>query len=118
MRSLNRNRRLIHYALRTGEVENIDEYGNETSELTPAYGAVTPLSCNISSGMGEDTVRAFGNFTSYSRTICVADTNCPIDVGSVVWFGIEPTEPHNYIVVQKADSKNGLVYALREVSVT
>lgn len=118
MRSLNRNRRLIHYALRTGEVANIDEYGNETGELTPAYGATTPLSCNISAAIGEDAVRAFGNFTAYSRTISVSDVSCPLDVGSIVWFGVEPIEPHNYIVVQKADSKNGILYALREVTVT
>ena len=118
MRSLNRNRRLIHYALRTGETANIDEYGNETGELTPIYGEATPLSCNISAAMGEDAVRAFGNFTAYSRSICVADIACPIDVDSVIWFGVEPTEPHNYVVVQKADSKNGVLYALREVTIT
>lgn len=118
MRSLNRNRRLIHYALREGEVANTDEYGNETGELTPVYGAATPLFCNVSSGVGEAVVNAFGNLTAYSRSICVADTNCPIDVDSVVWFGVDPTEPHNYIVVQKADSKNGILYALREVTIT
>lgn len=117
MRNLNRNRRLIHYALLTGEVANIDEYGNETGELTPVYGAVTPLSCNISAAMGEDAVSAFGNITAYSRSICVSDINCPMDVDSIVWFGVVPTEPHNYIVVQKADSKNGVLYALREVTV-
>jgi hypothetical protein len=117
MRNLNRNRRLIHYALRIDEVPNIDEYGNETGELTPVYGAATPLPCNISAAMGEDAVRAFGNITAYSRSVCVADITCPMDVDSVVWFGVEPTEPHNYIVVQKADSKNGILYALREVTV-
>lgn len=118
MRSLNRNRRLIHYALKTGEVTNIDEYGNETGESTPAYSEATPLLCNVSAATGEDAVRAFGNFTGYSRTICVADTACPIDEESIVWFGVAPTEPHNYIVVQKADSKNGILYALQEVTVT
>ena len=118
MRNLNRNRRLIHYALRTGEVANIDEYGNETGELTPVYGAVTPLSCNVSAAAGEDAVTAFGNFTAYSRSVCVADTTCPLDVNCIVWFGVDPTEPHNYIVVRKADSKNGVLYALREVTVS
>ena len=117
MRSLNRNKRLIYYALLTGEVENIDEYGNLTGELTPAYGVATPLSCNVSAASGEDAVRAFGNFTGYSRTVCVADTTCPMDEQTVVWFGVDPTEPHNYIVVRKADSKNGILYALQEVTV-
>jgi hypothetical protein len=101
-----------------GEVQNIDEYGNQTGESTPVYGETTPLLCNVSAAMGEDAVRAFGNFTAYSRSICVADVNCPIDENSIVWFGVDPAEPYNYIVVQKADSKNGVLYALREVTVT
>lgn len=117
MRSLLRNKRQIHYALRTGEVVNIDEYGNETGELTPVYGAATPLLCNVSAATGEDAVKAFGNFTGYVRTMYVAENDCPIDERTIVWFGVEPTEPHNYIVVRKADSKNGILYALQEVTV-
>jgi hypothetical protein len=48
----------------------------------------------------------------------VADTFCPIEEDSIIWFGIEPTKPHNYIVVRKADSKNGILYALQEVTIT
>lgn len=118
MRSLNRNKRQIYYALRSGEVANIDEYGNETGELTPAYEAATPLLCNVSAASGEDAVAAFGSFTGYSRTMFVADNNCPIDENAVVWFGAAPPDPHNYLVVRKADSKNGILYALQEVTVT
>jgi hypothetical protein len=117
MRSLLRNKRQIHYALRTGEVANIDEYGNETGELTPVYGAATPFLCNISAASGEDAAKAFGNFTGYVRTMYVAENDCPIDERTIIWFGVEPTEPHNYIVVRKADSKNGILYALQEVTV-
>jgi hypothetical protein len=35
-----------------------------------------------------------------------------------VWFGVSPTEPHKYVVIRKADSKNGILYALQEVTVT
>lgn len=118
MRTLNRNKRQIYYALRTGEVPNIDEYGNETGESTPVYGETTPLFCNVSAASGEDAVRAFGNFTGYSRTVFVADNDCPIDENTIVWFGIPLSEPHNYIVTRKADSKNGILYALQEVTVT
>ncbi len=118
MRSLNRNKRQIYYANRVSEAVNRDEYGNETGEPTPLYGATTPLSCNVSAAAGVDAVAAFGNFTNYSRTIFVSDTNCPITEESVVWFGVDPPKPHNYIVVRKADSKNGILYALREVRVT
>lgn len=118
MRDLNRNKRLIHYARRVSEVKNYDEYGNETGETSPVYGGIIPLYCNISAATGEDAVSAFGSFTNYSRTICVADTSCPIDEETIVWFGVTLPNPHNYIVVRKADSKNGVLYALREVNVT
>lgn len=119
MRGLNRNKRLIHYALRANEEAIVDEYGNETGESTPVYGATTPLLCNISAASGFYGVQAFGNFTGYTRIVCVPDANCPMDEESIVWFGVDPeTEPYNYIVVRKADSKNGVLYALQEVTVT
>lgn len=120
MRSLNRNKRTIYYALHTGEETNLDEYGNETGESTPTYGEPIALECNISASTGAEAIQAFGSFTGYSRTICVADRNCPIDENSVVWFGREPIDntPYNYIVVRKADSKNGTLYMLQEVTVT
>lgn len=117
MRNLNRNKRQIYYALCTGEVEIIDEYGNETGELMPVYDPAVELKCNISAATGADAVQAFGSFTNYSRTMCVSDVNCPIDEDTIVWFGVPYTEPHNYIVVRKADSKNGILYALQEVTV-
>ena len=118
MRSLNRNKRLVCYSLRTGEVANTDEYGNETGESTPTYGEIIALKVNISAASGEEAVQAFGSFTGYSRTMFVADTACPIDEDSIIWFGIATDKPHNYIVVRKADSKNGILYALQEVTVT
>lgn len=117
MRGLNRNKRQIYYALYTGENPIMDEYGNETGESSPTYGDITPLSCNVSSASGEEAVQAFGSFTNYTRVICVADNRCPISEQTVVWFGVTTDEPYNYIVTRKADSKNGILYALQEVVV-
>ena len=118
MRTLNRNKRQIYYALHIGDVADIDEYGNETGETTPAYDPAVELKCNVSAATGADAVQAFGSFTNYSRTMCVSDPNCPIDENTIVWFGAAPPDPHNYIVVRKADAKNGILYALQEVTVT
>ena len=118
MRSLNKNKRIIYYALYAGETANTDEYGNETGESTPTYGEKTALRVNISASSGQDAVQAFGSFTEYTRTMFVADNKCPIEEDTVIWFGIEPSEAYNYIVVRKADSKNGILYALQEVTVT
>ena len=117
MRSLNRNKRELYYALYIDDEPIYDEYGNETGESRPIYGDAIKLLCNISGASGEDVVQAFGNFTNYTRVLCVADNNCPITEQSAVWFGISTENPHNYIVTRKADSKNGILYALREVKV-
>ncbi len=118
MRCLNRNKREIYYALYEGETPNIDDDGYETGESSATYGEPTSLLCNVSSAMGEDIVQAFGNFTNYTRVFCVADKDCPISENSIIWFGISPDEPYNYIVTRKADSINGILYAIREVTVT
>ena len=118
MRTLNRNKRELWYALHTGDVVNLDEYGNETGETSPGYGDAVMLRANVSAATGQEAVEAFGSFTGYSRTMCVADNRCPIEEDSIIWFGVEPTGAHNYIVVRKADSKNGVLYALQEVTVT
>jgi hypothetical protein len=117
MRSLNKNKRQLHYALYLGDNAIRDEYGDETGEYIPVYGDITPFMGNLSSATGEDAVQAFGSFTSYSRVLCVADSECPISERSVLWFGISTEKPYNYIVIRKADSKNGIMYALQEVTV-
>ena len=116
MRTLNRNKRTLYYKLYLGEVENTDS-GNLTGESTPAYGPLEELRCNVSASAGSDAISAFGGFTNYSRTITVTDINCPMDEDSIVWFGVPTTGPHNYIVTKRADSKNGILYALLEVKV-
>ena len=82
------------------------------------YSDAVAFRANISASIGEDAVQAFGSFTNYTRTMCVSDPACPINETAIVWFGVAPTGPHNYIVVRKADSKNGVLYALREVNVS
>ena len=56
MRSLNRNKRQIYYALRTGDTANLDEYGNETGERTATYGEVLTYMCNVSAATGQEAV--------------------------------------------------------------
>lgn len=118
MRDLARNKRTIWYALRIGEVPNVDTNGHETGETTPYYGDPVALRCNISAVRGEVAAEAFGTYPAYSRTVTVTDPNCPLAEDSIVWFDADPAaQPHNYIVVQRADSKNGLLFTLREVAV-
>lgn len=116
MRSLHRNWRELYYAVPTGTEAIKDEYDNDTLELKTTYSEPIALRANVGANVGQDAVNIFGSLTGYSRTITFGGTTCPLVEGSKVWFGVENTGPHNYIVIKVADSKNGFLVALREVS--
>ena len=61
MRSLNKNKRPIYYALFIDSEPILDEYGNETGESKPVYGEIKELRCNVSASTGEETVEVFGS---------------------------------------------------------
>ena len=111
MRSLEKNKRKLSYALPAGTEAILDEWGNDTLEVKRKYKEYAKYSANISSAVGEEAVKAFGSLTNYSRTICVAEKNCPIAVeGTLIQF-----EGKTYEVVKVADSLNGFLIAVREV---
>lgn len=119
MRSLKRNQRDLWYALPIGTEQIRDEYGNDTLEVETLYGFPTLLRCNVSANMGQEAIEVFGSQTAYNRTISLAGTTCPLVEGTLVWFGVEPDETamnNNYVVARVADSKNGFLVALREVT--
>lgn len=116
MRSLFRNQRTLHYATVVSTEPIVDDYGNDTLEVRTIYSSPTLLRANVSANMGQDAVDAFGSQTEYSRTVSLTGDSCPLTVGDKVWFGIETTEENNYTVARVADSKNGYLVALREVS--
>ena len=116
MRSLQRNQRELHYAVPIDTEPILDEYGNNTLEVKTTYSSPTPLRVNVSANVGRDTIDVFGSKTEYSRTITIAGTECPLCVDCRVWFGVPVTQSNNYRVVGVADSKNGFLVALQEVS--
>ena len=115
MRDLKRNQRVIHYANVAGTEPILDEYGNDTLEVRTVYGPPTLLRCNVSANMGQETVEVFGSQTEYSRTISLTGS-CPLMEGSRIWFMAAPEGQFNYTVARVADSKNGFLVALREVT--
>ena len=119
MRSLERNKRGFWYAAVVGTESILDEYGNDTLEVRTIYGSPTLLRANISANIGQDAVDTFGSQTDYSRTVSLTGESCPLSEGDKVWFGVEPNvdgDNNNYTVARVADSKNGFLVALREVS--
>ena len=119
MRSLERNKRGFWYAAVVDTEPILDEYGNDTLEVRTNYGSPTLLRANVSANIGQEAVDAFGSQTEYSRTVSLTGESCPLSEGDKVWFGVEPNvdgDNNNYTVARVADSKNGFLVALREVS--
>lgn len=116
MRSLQRNCRDLYYAIPQSEEYILDEYGNETLEKRTVYSVPVLLKANVSANVGQDNVNVFGAITEYSRTISYTGESCPLTEGCRVWFGVDTDKSHNYTVIKVADSKNGFLIALREVS--
>ena len=119
MRNLNRNKRDLWYTVPVGSTPILDEYGNDTLEVEWMFSSPLPFQANVSAHVGQEAIEVFGSQTEYSRTVSIAGSECPLVEGSRVWFGVEPNEQasnHNYTVVRVADSKNGYLVALREVT--
>lgn len=117
MRDLKRNQRGFYYARFAGTQMVIDDYGNETLEEQAVFDSPVLVRANVSANVGQEAVEVFGAQTDYSRTVSLTG-NCPLSEGDRVWFGVDPEkgDDHNYVVVRVADSKNGYLVALREVT--
>ena len=116
MRSLQRNMRKLYYAIPVGEKAILDDYGNDTLEVEIEYSDPVELYANVSANVGQEAVNVFGSLTGYNRTVTYSGMSCPLVEGCIVWFNTDVTGPHNYVVIKVADSVNGYVIALREVS--
>jgi hypothetical protein len=114
MRSLNKNKRLIHYAPFLGTQSIKDEHGNDTLEVEKLYGDKKELYVNYSSNTGLDDTQVFGSFTSYSRVISYVGKQCPLKEHDVIWVGI--TDKPNYEVRRVADSLNSYLIAIGEIA--
>lgn len=116
MRDMGCNQRKIWYSNKTGTTPAIDEYGNRYGDDVITWADPEILKISISGSVGALESEAFGGFTDYSRTAATANVNCPLKEGTRVWIGrTPPDETHNYVVTKKADSINGVLYALKEV---
>ena len=115
MRTLGRNKQTLYYATYVSETE-IVRNGLKTGHYESTYSSPVKARMNISPARGSAVSEPFGINTNYDKTAVTYDTNCPMDEKSIVWVGIEPTEPHNYVVARKAVSLNSVTYALKEVT--
>lgn len=135
MRILERNKRELWFANRTGESYVTDSSGLKTGEKAQTYGTPQKMkaSMSISSGannlgsQGMVALDPYGLTTAYTHNAVTEDMNCPMDEEAIIWYGRTPTEeiggkevsvPYNFRVVRKARSLNHLIYYLKEVDVS
>ena len=119
MRDLIRNKRGLWYAIPVGSRPILDEYGNDTLEVEAVFSSPLYLRANVSANVGQEAVEVFGSQTEYTRTVSIAGGECLLVEGCRVWFSKEPNDAadnNNYVVARVADSKNGFMVALREVT--
>ena len=144
MRCLERNKKPIWYANRTGETYVTDTNGLKTGEKQQTYGTPQKMRCSISISSGANNIgsqgmavlNSYGILTSYTHNAVTEDLDCPLKEDGILWYGREPSHietvthvvngqqvtedvvvmnPHNYVVVRKAESLNHLIYYLKEV---
>lgn len=121
MKSLNRNKETVYYALYSGSTEATRD-GLYTGETVSAYETPVAIRASVSAARGVSDIDLFGVNVSYTKSIIVDDMTCPIDEHSRMWVGIAPTDendeavPHNYEVVQVARSLNHIAYAVKQVN--
>lgn len=116
MRSVQRNKQRIYYALRLGSTEVTDEYGNVTGEFVEMYSSPQPLKINIGTPKGNIELERFGLNDDYTRVLATTDMKCPLAEDSILWVGIGTDKPYNYVVKKLIPSLNELLIGLQEVN--
>lgn len=119
MRTVQRNKRTIYYALYQGTIEAQDSEGNYTGEQIDQYGELVTARMNVSGGRGNAEIELFGIDNPFTRTAVTDDLETPFNTDTVFWFDTDPaTEEHNYRCTGVARTINQVVIALAEVSRT
>lgn len=119
MRTTQRDKRTIWYALYLGTEDVVDDDGNYTGEHTVNYSAPICARMNVSGGRGRADVEMFGIDTPFTKVAVTDDLKTPFDTDTIFWFGADPqTEQHNYRVTGISRTINQVVIALAEVDIT
>lgn len=119
MRELERNKRVVYYALFDKNEAILDEDGYETGEVRPSYLPPVELRINVSPSVGESATRQFGDVVDYDRTLVICDMSLPIDERTVFWIDeTDTTKSFDYKVKKVAKSLNSLLIAVKKVEVT
>ena len=133
MRTLNKNKTKLYYALYDGEVPIYDYYEDEdgnripidTGETTIGYENPVEFYGNIALSGGESEAKEFGiDVSAYDSVLVMNKSALPIDETSLIWFESEPQynadgtvdgKSADYTVVKVSPSLNVDKYVLKKV---
>lgn len=123
MRSLERNKINLYYALYKNMEPVLDEQGNDTGQTAPTYYNPVKIRARVSPNKGEANTEAFGLTADYDRVIVTTDT-LPLTETSVLWIDTMPVlnedgstaTPHDYKVTKVAPDLNVKQYAIKRVT--
>ena len=122
MRTSQRDKRTIWYALYNGVTEVLDEDGNYTGEQTVSYGTPTKARMNVSGGRGQAEIEMFGVDNPFTHTAVTGDLKTNFTTDTIWWYGVTPGPtaeyvPHNFRCTGISRTINQVVIALEEISV-
>ena len=124
MRTTQRDKRTIWYALYQGLTDVVDSDGNYTGEQDVSYTTPVKTRMNISGGRGQAAIEQFGIDNPFTRTAVTDDLTTQFDTDTIFWFGVEPEDEshnpiaHNYQCVGVSRTVNGVTLALKELDIT
>lgn len=122
MRSLERNKINLWYALYSDKIPVVDEYGNDTGQTTTGYQNPVKTRQRVSPNKGNSTEEAFGIMADYDRVIVTTD-NLPLEETSILWVNVVPViesdgstlTANDFKVVKVAPDINVKQYAIKRV---
>ena len=137
MRTLQRNKRFVYYALYNGVTEEVDNDGNYTGEHVVSYASPVKTKMNVSGAKGKAEVEMFGIENPFTYVLVTDDIETPFDTDTIWWINTSPnsavvgvavagvavcgektSSPHDFRCTRVARTINGVAIALAEVDVS
>lgn len=134
MKTMNRNKSTLYYALYKNKTPKTDEYGNLTGEYEIVRDNPIEFSANVSAAKGKTSTSVFGENENYDKVIVIDNASCPpVDEYTVLWIDSVPeldskgvlkvdeygdvVTPYDYVVKNVAKSLNSVSIAISKVKV-
>ena len=120
MRTSQRNKQTVWFALYQGISDVTDADGNLTGEHPAVYGEPTKARMKVSRKSGVSKPDAPGMTDPFTVSLITEDLTTPFDTSTIWWVGIplQIATPHNFRCTGVATSINTRTIYLEEVNVS